>query len=397
MSSLWKKSAVALAVAACAFGFSGCVSAPTGASRELVTNDPQLSGIATKDKVLWQYRLAVRALRAERFDEARERLDDAILTMGGIITDSEDAARARSLWSAESTKVFIGEPYERAMAFYYRGMLYWRDGEPDNARACFRSAQFIDSAAGVASYQSDYVLLDYLDGLASTKLAADGSDAFARAEKTARYDLPAYDPAANVLVFAEWGRGPRKYGSGEFGQELRFEARESRAQKARLTVADRVFALPAYDDLNFQATTRGGRVMDHILGNKAVFKSGADAIGDVALAGAAVAAHNIRKRNGEKSHNAENAAIAFGIIGLISKAAAYAANASADTRTWDNLPQSLGFAALHLPPGDHPATIEFLDENDQPLPAHTQEVTLHVESADRDTIIFLSELSKKQP
>jgi hypothetical protein len=31
--------------------------------------------------------------------------------------------------------VFIGEPYERAMAYYYRGLLYWRDGEIDNARA----------------------------------------------------------------------------------------------------------------------------------------------------------------------------------------------------------------------------------------------------------------------
>lgn len=397
MSSLWKKSTVALAAAACAFSFTGCASGPTGASRELITNDPQLAGIAVKDKVLWQYRLAVRALRAERFDEAKARLDDAILTMGGIITDSVDAARARSLWSAESAKVFIGEPYERAMAFYYRGILYWRDGEPDNARACFRSAQFIDSAAGEASYQSDYVLLDYLDGLASTKLAADGSDALARAEKTARQDLPAYDSAANVLVFAEWGRGPIKYGGGDHGEKLRFETRESRIRGAALTVDGRTVALPAYDDLNFQATTRGGRVMDHILGNKAVFKDGADAIGDVALVGAAVAANNIRKWNGERSHNTENAAIALGIIGLISKGASYAANASADTRTWDNLPQTFSFAALRLPPGEHAAILEFLDGGDNPLPDYTREVTLHVESADRDTIIFLSELSKKQP
>ena len=38
-----------------------------------------------------------------------------------------------SLFHPESSKVFIGEPYERAMAYYYRAILYWRDGQPDNA------------------------------------------------------------------------------------------------------------------------------------------------------------------------------------------------------------------------------------------------------------------------
>ena len=78
---------------------------------------------------------------------AKEKLDDAIARIGGIIANSADAARARSLFSPESSKVFIGEPYERVMAFYYRGLLYWRDGQPDNARACFRSAQLLDSDA----------------------------------------------------------------------------------------------------------------------------------------------------------------------------------------------------------------------------------------------------------
>ncbi|MEG7700699.1 hypothetical protein U2075_14950, partial [Listeria monocytogenes] len=52
-------------------------------------------------------------------------------------------------------------------------------------------------------YQSDYVLLDYLDGLASTKLASDGSDALGRAKASLRHGkvLPPYDAQANVLVF----------------------------------------------------------------------------------------------------------------------------------------------------------------------------------------------------
>ena len=45
----------------------------------------------------------------------------------------KDAKKARSLFHEESKKGFIGEPYERVMAYYYRGLLYWRDGEPDVA------------------------------------------------------------------------------------------------------------------------------------------------------------------------------------------------------------------------------------------------------------------------
>ena len=168
---------------------------------------------------------AATALRAGNFDEAKTRLDDAILRIGGIITNDAEAARARGLFAAESTKPFIGEPYERVMAYYYRGILYWRDGQPDNARACFRSGQVIDSDPGQNGYSADYVLLDYLDGFASVKLQADGADAWARAQARAgeAKPLPAYDPAANVLVFAEFGYGPRKIAAGEYGEKLRFQ------------------------------------------------------------------------------------------------------------------------------------------------------------------------------
>jgi len=365
----------------------GCA-APLATDRELVTTDPKLAGTITRDKVLWQYRLGLQALRAGRDDEAKTRFDDAILSMGGIINNTADAARARSLWAAEDRKTFIGEPYERAMAYYYRGILYWRDGQPDNARACFRSAQLIDSSAEGEEYQGDYVLLDYLDGFASTKLAADGSDAFARAQKNAKHKLPAYEPAANVLVFAEWGRGPLKYADGDSGEKLRFNTVSSAIQRMVLTIDGQRVVLPAYDDLNFQATTRGGRVMDYILGRKAVFKDTANTVGNIALAGAVVT-HDLGR-----GKDKDNAALALAAIGLFSKALSGAANARADIRTWDNLPQLLGFAAVRLPPGDYPATLESFDATGRSLPARTQHLTLRVPADSGDTVFFLSELAK---
>ena len=377
----------------------GCASVPR--TQIVYTGDPVVDGNAElaaappRDRVMWDYRIAAAALRAGNFEEAKARLDEAILSIGGIINNSADAARARGLFSGEKSKVFIGEPFERVMAYYYRGLLYWMDGQPDNARACFRSAQFIDSDAETAEYRSDYVLLDYLEGLASVKLAADGSDSLKRARANAPdKPLPDYDRQANVLVFAEFGAGPRKYAGGEYGEQLRFMVSDSLAHSAALTIDGRTIPLPAYDDLNYQATTRGGRVMDHILGNKAVFKRTSDSVGDVALMGGVIAANNMRHYDGRKNHDAENAAIALGAIGLISKIASAATTPDADTRMWHNLPQRLSFASLRLPPGEHAGTVEFFDAAGRKLAALTQQLTIVVDDPLRDTVVFMSELKR---
>lgn len=360
--------------------------------------DRRVPAVSERDRVLFDYRLAASALRAGDYDDAKSKLDDAIVRIGGIITNDADAVRARSLFSAESTKTFIGEPYERVMAYYYRGILYWRDGQPDNARACFRSGQVIDSDPEHENFDADYVLLDYLDGLASAKLLADGSDALARAQAHAgdKVSLPPYNPAANVLVFAEYGYGPRKYAAGEHGEQLRFHVDDSPTRSARLVLENgrKIIPLPAYDDLGYQATTRGGRVMDHILGNKAYFKTGASVAGDVALAGALIAHEqgNRRERRGKDGDDANMAALGLGILGVIGKVASAATQTEADTRQWNNLPQRLSFAAVKLPPGEHPGRIEFLDREGNVLEQRTQRVSFSVGADDRDTVVFLSEL-----
>jgi len=393
-----------LAAVSVAVLLAGCTSTPDAPRAGRATApgaaaaDRREPEVPERDRVLYDYRAAVSALRAGRDDEAKRWLDDAIARIGGLITNDAEAARARSLFSPESTKTFIGEPYERVMAYYYRGILYWRDGQPDNARACFRSGQVIDADPAQVSYEADYVLLDYLEGLASAKLMADGSDALARARVHAgeRLALPSYNLAANVLVFAEFGRGPRKYAAGEHGEQLRFQVMDSPARSARLVLDNgrRIVPLPAYDDLYHQATTRGNRVMDHILGNKAAFKTGAAVAGDVALVGSVIASDQAyqRQRQGKNGDDARMASVGLGLLGMIGKAASAATRAEADTRQWDNLPQRLSFAALKLPPGEQAGRIEFLDQEGNVLAARTQAVRFTVAPAGRDTVVFLSEL-----
>ena len=81
---------------------------------------------------------------------------------------------AQSLFSPENVKGFHGEPYERAMGWFYRGLIFWMDSEPANARARFRTAQLMDALAEKHEYRADWVMLDYLGGFITAKLGKDG-------------------------------------------------------------------------------------------------------------------------------------------------------------------------------------------------------------------------------
>jgi hypothetical protein len=369
--------------------FAGCVTQPPAVrltGNIMVDGPMMITNGPPQDKVLWQYRTAAAAMRLGQYQMAKELLDDALLTAGGISTD-KSAKLARSYFHPESTKTFIGEPYERVMAYYYRGILYWMDGEPDNARACFRSAAIQDADAENHQYAADYALLDYLDGLATMKLAGDGSDAFQRAEKEARqYKPPPYDANANVLFFLEFDPGPFKYATGRYHEELRFGVPRPPVHSAEVEVDGQRIRVGPFDDLYFQATTRGGRVMDHILANKAVFKTSTDVAGTAAIVGGTIAA---------SQNNRTSEQVGLGLIaaGVISKIFSATTRPAADTRTWGNLPRYLSFASLSLPPGEHTARVEFIDQAGNVMPNFTKTITFNVPSDGKDKVVFVSDQS----
>jgi hypothetical protein len=387
MKSLWQPTLLAafLTVAGCATTTKHQVAL----SGDIMVDAPNaIANGPTRDRVLWQYRLAAAAMRQGKFDVAKQNLDDALLTLGGIYGKDADAKKARSYFHAEAKKTFIGEPYERSMAYIYRGIIYWMDGEPDNARACFRSAEFEDSDAEQRQYAGDWVLPDYLDGLITGKLGGDGSDAFKRAQADAKgVKLPPYNLNADAIFFIEFGPGPTKYATGQYGEELRFSTAPSPVTSAELKVDAFRIPIAPTDDVAFQATTRGGRVMDHILGNKAVFKSATDTAGNVALIGglATAAASNNR--------TAQEVGLGIALAGLVSKVVSAATVPAADTRSWENLPRYLSFASVPLPPGQHVATIQFLDASGQVHPNLTKTITVNITTTDRDKVVFVSDTS----
>ena len=383
-----------LALGALGLLLAGCASEPAHPvvlTGNVMTDGPEAIAFGPpRDKVLWEYRTAAAAMRQARFDLAKHYLDDALTRLQGVFGPDANARKSRGYFHAEAKKTFIGEPYERSMAYIYRGILYWMDGEPDNARACFRSAEFEDSDTEDHTYAGDWVLPDYLDGLATVKLGGDGTDAFKRAQANAKgLTLPPYNPKANVLFFLEFGPGPTKYATGQYREKLCFLSPPSPVRSAQLIVEALQIPVAPTDDVGFQAATRGGRVMDHVLGNKAVFKTSTDIAGDVAIIGGA---STILAEGGR---NATLDEVGGGLIaaGVISKIISSATIPAADIRAWNNLPHYLSFACLPLAPGPHLATLEFLGPDGRLLPQFTKSVSFEVPADGKDKVIFISDQS----
>jgi len=165
---------------------------------------------------------------------------------------------------------------------------------------------------------------------------------------------------------------------------LRFRPGSSETREVMIRIGPQAVHIGPYDDLNFQATTRGGRVMDHILGNKAVFKSATDAAGNIGLMSGMVLA---------TQHDTEAVGLGLLAAGMFSKVLSASTRPEADTRSWDNLPLYLSFASVELPPGQHTATVEFLDANRKPIPKFTKTLTLNVPAGAGDKVVYVSDKS----
>jgi tetratricopeptide (TPR) repeat protein len=370
----------------------GCETTRVATPRIQPSGDPIADGKVAmahslpQDRLLWEYRLSAAAMRRAQFTDAKQLLDDAILTLDGIYGKDANAKKSRGMFHEESKKTFIGEPYERVMAYFYRGIIYWMDGEPDNARACFRSAQIADSDTQNKTYAGDYALLDYLDGLVSAKLAGDGSDALKRAQAEARLEKPpAYDSRANVLFFVEYGNGPVKYATGQYREQLRLRPGPPGVTSATVTVDGQILQARPYDDLYFQATTRGGRVMDYVLANKAVFKRTTDAVGDASIISGAILA------GGDNGRTADEVGAGLMAFGVLSKVVSSATTPEADTRMWNNLPQYLSFATAKLPVGQHSASIQFHTRDGATVAAFSRNATINVTDPAKDIVVFFSD------
>lgn len=328
-----------------------------------------------RNRVLNDMRLGLATFAMGKAPLAEQLLDDALQGIEAVYADNEDAKRARKLMIKEQSKDFKGEPYERVMAYYYRGLLYLKAGDFDNARASFKGGMLQDTFAEEEQYRADFALMPFLQGWAAhcsgnASLAAEDYKEFRDINK----NIPLPRDKDNILILVETGSAPVKISDGPRLKIKRSGSNETAQIKwtdpdhPKDHPEDSTFLL---EDIYRQASTRGGRQFDSVLEDKDDYKSAADTMGNAALVGAVIAAkvatesgprrgtRKERERAQDVQQGAAMAAGALALIGILSKVTAHAIESEADTRYWDNLPDRVQGLTMTLPEKVTSLTVEF--------------------------------------
>jgi tetratricopeptide (TPR) repeat protein len=343
---------------------------------------------ADTEFVLSRLESASLSLRGDRRDDAAHELDEAIAAIENVFGGTEEARRARSLWYEEKCKVFKGEPYERVMAYYYRGLLYLDKVDYDNARATFRGGMLQDAFAEEEQYRCDFALLLFLDFWASHSLGEPDQMQTAWEELIRlRPDAPRPRPVDNVLVVAETGTSPRKLSDGVGHAALVYRrGKNFKDNRVRICSGQECTDLYPVEDVYLQAATRGGRMVDRILQGKAVFRQArADeqtvlsGVGTVATLAAPLVGGPVGTIGGVVSG-----------VGAFCGLLAMNAQPQADTRYWRSLPNGVHVGTLQLAPGEQELRVGYFTAEGQELPLLGKTVTVKVEQNKPAVVLVLS-------
>ena len=313
-----------------------------------------------RNSVLNFQRLGLAAMEAGEYKQAEWAFDEALTRIEAVYGKNKAAEAARSIFHNEANKEFKGEPYERAMAYYYRGLLYMRAADYDNARASFKMAEYQDTVSEQADFQSDFAVMDYLIGWTQRcqGQATSAEEAFGIAAKSQK-GLDAPKVTDNMLVIAELGHGPQKVRSGQSQEALSYEAGPAVDETGALFTVKpakgQPISIPVVmaSSVYYQATTRGTSAMGKINDGKADTKQAINAVGSALM-------------NSSLGGNSGMAGLG---LGLAMKLFSSSMKAKADIRNWDGLPDNIMVgttkASAHTLPyevsfmaGDKPVAIE---------------------------------------
>lgn len=328
----------------------------------------KLQPIATQtdqNYVLNNLRLASVALTAYdlQLSEAAFLRAWEVINAGGVNSPGRAVA---AVWIDEKLKIWKGEPYERALASFYLGLVYYIQHDYNNARGAFENALFklrdyADAKKDKDDYteqESTFVLAHLMLGrtwlrLGRDDLAANSFD-FARQLQprlSGLTDLKTHADS-NVLLVVDFGYGPKKVTDFD-GAIVGFAPSPHSAgvmPTPRVAVDQFDYPLnglgePTIDTLAM-AQDRRWQSIDTIRTVKS-------AIGTGLIAGGV--GYGVY-RGAKGDFEAQDAAI---IAGLIGAGAILKATSQADLRQWEMVPRSVYLLPLRLSPGTHDITVSF--------------------------------------
>jgi tetratricopeptide (TPR) repeat protein len=341
----------------------------------------ELAGKADKNVILNSMRLGMASLADGDEDEAERALLRAYsYLIGGKI--NEDDRKLGATLIVEDIKVWTGDPYEKAMSFYYLAVLSMMRGEWDNARAAIRNALFrlrafdvpagegqtgMAEVAGAAAQadadpqeisrevQSQFALGYLIAGLCEVQLGTpdEAKPHFDRVRELNSDLAPLVDALAgdqfDTLLLIDYGRGPRKVSYGPDNALVMHvpDGRRRTPPSLAVTVDGQVVepatARPAVDLWTLSQFPQWWSLES--------IRKAKSAIGNFLLVGGSIAAV---VGTAAGSEEAQWAGLGAAAAGLVSKA-----SAQADVRHLGTLPRCVYIVPLQLGEGRHDVRIGF--------------------------------------
>jgi tetratricopeptide (TPR) repeat protein len=252
-----------------------------------------------------------------------------------------------SLISSEAIRIYKGEPFEKSMASMYLGIVYFNEGDYENAKAAFTKAMFAMQIKGddtKADFAAPFVLL----AKAYIKLKDDENAriVLGRLEKGTGIKLE-LETLKNIktIAFVEMGRGPKKVRTGPGASLIAWQRQSSGGYGATLYVDGKTGQdVVLKDDLKYQAESvnRGGK--ETIQGTKGVLR-------EASTITAIIAANEAVNRKNETA----------GWVALGAGLFAIANQSQADIRQWEMLPDRLQMIMANAPEneGRHQFAVDF--------------------------------------
>jgi tetratricopeptide (TPR) repeat protein len=304
--------------------------------------------------------LGLAAMQTGRYKLAEKAFDSAIVRIESIYASDPNAARAKQLWIAEKVKDFKGESHERAMVYFYRGILYARAGEYDNARASFLAADRHDGLAEQDAFRTDFGIMNFLAAWSSYCVGDEtrGEDLMKRATTAQPEIFDGLSFKASFVGIIDSGVGPQKRAVGSHGEYLRYVPPSFPPTvflNSTAGVAEASSSPILAGDVAWQAMTRGGRQLDEILKEKAGKKQNYEESRDV-FASAASNSSSLAQDTNDVSM--AGVSLLADLISSGSSKAAKKIKAEADTRSWTSLPADI-YLVLGKLDGDVPPAVEF--------------------------------------
>lgn len=331
------------------------------------------------DYALQSLRLGSSAMAARDWATAKAAFRDAT----GII-DSFHTNTGLQKWVAmvgdETVKAFKGEPYERAMAHYYLGLLYYADGEYGDATACFRNALFklkvYDERNNIQaddSAESEFTIAWFL--LARCRQRMNDLENAKRCFQLVRENAgpaaawvtdEALNAKTNILMVLETGQGPYKtpYGPNAVVADLN-PIFSSTPLMPEVWLDGKKLREPALlVNMRNIAKKQKWQTLDTIRYVKGFLSSGI-AVQQLAASGE----------------------VESTMLSIVAKALGPGVNY--DMRHWEFMPDNLFVLPLELPPGNHTMKIVFRDTRDSEHPWHAQEYSQVEVPAGKERLIWV--------